>query len=661
MRFSAYVATGFIIVLSTHAARAAEAPSVDTDSDETDEDLENEAFGPHANLRTRAEQVSFDPRQKSLELSGNVRVDSAPFHLRSSRIRLTRTKYGVEIEGKGSLAFCPCLGTPLTVDFDQAVVAPPGDLVLRHPVLRVYSVPILPLPYFWLRSDEKFGVLPPDLAYRGQDGLYVGEGVHVPWRNGEKRYALELRGGSYLVRGAVADVRLRTPSTFAKIRYDRLASASAPALPMASGGEDDGLLVDARGDVGSEEANVAWDADVLRGRRGVVSTTELDAAAKPWDRASIVGALHAGPIIAETGVRAVTRRGGALDDVEAQGPVTALRASGAASSGIIYDATVEGGALRVTGLSASLGARTPETLSLARIEAGALFATSFGPLAASLGLRGVGDVVAQSRGTGSDEAGTVRASVSLPLVRAYRDADTPTDPWVHVIEPFVEASALHARGDALLGVLPGGALAAFDGNLPLADAGFETKLGRWGMRENLEFRGAGGAAYGSRDTRSKVRPLGRGRAAATLGWFGLSSDAAYVFGDDASTAGGMVVTRARFGPSTGVRLLTNVAVREGIDPMLARIVSDAPLEPPSGFLTQEGTTGGAGVVIPWSRVVTTSFGADGDATRVELVAARAGIELRDRCGCLIVRAAGSERIGRSGLDVWVGIDFVADR
>src|SRR5690349_20561068 len=120
-----------LVVLLPAAARAAEAPSVD-DGDETEEDAA-EALGPRGNLRTRAREVSFDPGQKTLELAGNVRIDSPPFHMRSERIRLVRTKYGIEIDGKGTLAFCPCLGTPLRVDFDHAIVAPPGDLILKDP------------------------------------------------------------------------------------------------------------------------------------------------------------------------------------------------------------------------------------------------------------------------------------------------------------------------------------------------------------------------------------------------------------------------------------------------------------------------------------------------------------------------------------------------
>ena len=60
-------------------------------------------------------------------------------------------------------------GTPLTVEFEKAFVAPPGDLIIKSPTLEFYGVPVMHLPWFWLRSDEKLGVLPPDIAYRGKD------------------------------------------------------------------------------------------------------------------------------------------------------------------------------------------------------------------------------------------------------------------------------------------------------------------------------------------------------------------------------------------------------------------------------------------------------------------------------------------------------------
>src|SRR5262249_36205729 len=151
----------------------------------------------------------------------------------------------------------------------------------------------------------------------------------------------------YLVRGAAFDVRLHTPSTFTKIRLDHLPDSNAPTLPLVNSGQDDGLLVDARGATRAGEVDMAWDADAIRGRRGVAASTDIEEAAKPWDRASAEAALRLGPFTAAQGVRVVTRRGGSAGDLDAVGPTTTLRVSDAATDHILYDATVEGGALRL--------------------------------------------------------------------------------------------------------------------------------------------------------------------------------------------------------------------------------------------------------------------------------------------------------------------------
>jgi len=679
VRRAAFVVSVTTVVLVLSLARTASARETVAVDDEregagaVDEEVDNEALevealGPRTNLRTRAEEVSFDARLRTLELVGNVRVDSPPFHLRSERIRLTRTRYGIEIDGKGSLAFCPCLGTPLKVDFESAIVAPPGDLILKNPTLRFYDVPILPLPYFWLRSDEKPGVLPPDLAYRGQDGVYVGGGVHLPWKYHGTKNALDLRGGAYVLRGFVADARLRTPSSTTKIRYDRL-----PGGAGSTSDSDDGLYVDARGATTSGELGVAWDADMLRGARGVASTTDLDAAARRWDRATAEGALRGGPFVVSTAMRAVTRRGGGLLDIEAAGPITTVRASGAAGTAVTYDLTVEGGSLRLAGTAVGLTPTTPgipppqspEAMSFVRAEGGMRAVTTAGAIEASLAARGAGDLAAQGPQRGQDRAASVRGRLAAPLARGFGGS---SDPWIHVIEPFVEGAVLHARGDGLFGLSPARSGLAVDGTAPLADAGVISTLGRWGAREAVELALSGGGAGAARAVDSGIRPLARARLSATLGWLGMSGDLARVFGEaGASTrspgraSGFAVVSRLRLGRNDGVRLLANIATRDGIDPVLARALVDAPLDPAAGFLAREGTTGGAGIVVPWSRALTTSVGADGDATNSELVAARAGIELHDRCGCLTLRVMGAHRLGRDGVDVWVALDFAADR
>lgn len=590
------------ILLLPSLARAAEAPSVD-DVDALTGQLDG-------NLHTRAHEVSFDTRQKRLELSGDVQVDAAPFHLRSDRIVLTRTRLGIEIEGEGKLAFCPCLGTPLTVDFTAALVAPPGDIILTDPKVRVYGVPVFYLPYFWLRSDEKIGVLPPDLAYRGADGFFVGEGVHLPFRTGAGKNAIDLRGGAYLVDGFASDLRLRTPVSLTRLHYDRLH-------------EDDGFAVDARG----ASHGVSWDVDAIRGARGVSATTELDAAARPWDRGAIEGTLHGGPFTVETRVRSVSRRGGGTIDFDAVGPASAVRYSDGFRNAS-WDATVEGGSLRIPG----------ESFSFARAEAGGLAAAHLGAVGVSLSLRGVGDIHAEHDAHGTDRALSARAHAGVPLAKAY-GADL-----VHVVEPFAEVAVLDVDGTSYLA----GPVVGSGG---IAEAGVRTTFGGWASRDAIEVSLSSGGTLDGGDVHG---PLARGRIAASASWGGLSFDGGY------ANEGVAFGAHGRLGARESLHLLGHVATREGPDPVLARVLTDAPLEPATGFLAAEGTTTGGALALPLGRVTTTG-GADVDATRGELVAVYGGLQLHDRCNCVTLRANAAHRIGRSGIDAWLGLDFTPNR
>jgi hypothetical protein len=417
---------------------------------------------------------------------------------------------------------------------------------------------------------------------------------------------------------------------------------------------DDGLSVDARGATDNGEVRTAWDADVLRGARGVRMTTDLDAAAKPWDRASIEGALRAGPFTVGQSIRVITRRGERLEHVESAGPVTTLRASGAIAGRITYDTTIEGGALRV---SRPFGPITPDTLSFARGEVGLTGATNVGPLAGSIALRGAGDVVSEGTQSGSDRVATARAHVGVPLVRAYRsEGEDRNDPLLHVIEPFAEVSGVTARGSFLLGTAPGRIAGILGTEGATTSGGITTSLGRWGNRGAIEATAAAGAGF----VQSLEAALFRGRMSASFAWLGATVDAASFTA--ASIFGGqVVVARARIGPTNGLRLLANVAETGSQDPIWARFLVNEAYEPSAQFLSRRGTTAGATLVVPWHKAVTTSTGADYDATNQELVGARGGIEIRDRCGCLTLRVNGSHRIGRPGVDVWVALDFAAGR
>jgi hypothetical protein len=124
------------------------------------------------------------------------------------------------------------------------------------------------------------------------------------------------------------------------------------------------------------------------------------------------------------------------------------------------------------------------------------------------------------------------------------------------------------------------------------------------------------------------------------------------------------------GAAYGLHLGATIAGRHGVDPILARLLTDAPLEPSGGFFAAEGWTGGARVAVPFSRTFLTRAGADMDLAERVLLAARASVELRDSCECVALRVTGAHRLGRvvpgqagagAGVDVWLTIDLAPGR
>ncbi len=572
-----------------------------------------------------ADEVRFDVRERALQVTGHVHVDEPPFHLTSEALRLRRVPIGVELDGQGQVAFCPCLGTPLAVRFRDATVAPPHDLVLRDPVLEVFGVPVAWAPVFWLRSPGRVGVLPPEIAWRGADGLFVGEGVHIPWAPGDRARGIDLRAGGYLDGGVALQGDLRTATTETQLEWDRLHA-------------DDGVGVAAHG--ATDET--AWSVDALRGHRAVVATTDLDAAARPFDRATAAVFLRDGGWTVASGVRTVALRGGDLSDLGVGGPVVSARRADALAGIGAYDATVEGGAATGEGLG---------TTTFARAVGGARLASRLGPVGATLALRGVGDVADDGVRSGADGSAQARATLSLPLARPYASPDLD-DPWVHEQSPRVEAAAFATHVSDVLVVPLGPGTGVPDGGAWAAAAGWSNAFARWGSRSSGQLDASAGAVGDARET----LPALRARAAVTGAWIGLRADFARVLLSP-ERDGGAFVARGRIGPSTGLHLTAHVAERDGLDPLIARALTDAPLEPASGFLAAAGWTGGARVAVPLGSRITTRAGADVDLDARQLVAALGALELHDPCGCVVVRATAAHRIGRDGVDVWVTVDL----
>jgi hypothetical protein len=581
-----------------------------------------------------ADQLRFDPRGQALDASGHVHVEQSPFYLTSDALKLRRVPIGVELQGQGKASFCPCLGVPLAVRFRGATVAPPHDLILRDPVLELFGLPIAWAPAVWLRSTGRFGLLPPEVSWRGGDGLFVGGGVHVPWRNGDVARGVDLRAGAYVEGGVAVRAAMRTAISDTVIVWDRWRGDDGVALGLR------GATAIAEGD---SPDSVAWKVDALRGMRAVQSTTDLDASARPFDRGEAQAAWLAPGWTFTSGVRTVALRGGDPMDLGVGGPLVAARRSDAIAHLGAYDATVEGGAVS----GPLLG-----TTSFARGEGGATVTSRLSPFGGTLAVRAVGDVADDGTRVGTTGAVQARATAALPLARGFASPDEG-DPWVHRLEPRLEAAAMTTHGDGVLAAVAGRGMTTPSGEAWLVSGGLYNSVGRWGSHGSAEIDASGGLVV----EESRALPVLRARAALGGHWLGLDGEFARTFGSRSEGRGGVLVARARVGPPSGLHGLLHAAERDGVDPIVARFLVDAPLEPASGYLVRAGTTGGARISIPLGARLTTRAGADVDVDARELVAALGALDLHDPCNCVVVRASAAHRIGRAGVDVWLSVDL----
>ncbi len=601
----------------------------------------------------RADNVTLDAKRKELHLAGNVRIESGPFFLKSDALTLQRSPIGAVLEGEGTMGFCPCLGTPLSVSFGGATVAPPDDLILKKPVLRVFGLPVLYSPIFWLRSPGRPGLLPPEVAYRAQDGLFAGGGVHLPWARGDADNGLDARAGAYLVGGFRAELSLRTPASVTDVRLDHLRRTG---LGVSAYGSIDREAQKGASDARSGKAGTAWSVDALRGRRSVEAATDVRDAAKPFDRASVEAFLRARGITMSSGLRSVSLRGGRFENADVVAPVATLRAHGAVAPNMVADALLEG-----TTLASAKG-----SMSLLRGEGGLLLADQYGPVASSTHARVFGQIGVDGDRSSRDGVGVLRTSLSLPFARKYAVPDqAPGDYLVHRIDPRVGGAAIGAIHDDPFTSAANPAAALQPNVLPLlgrgasqvaktavlGEAGWSSSLGRRGKRRGGNL----GSTLAIVGTETQTSLVTRGRAAGNLGLLAGSGELASVVPAFGAKPGLFVVGRTRIGDPDGLFVSVTGTFRRGIDPIAARLL-DSNYEPGASFVSDVGTTLGSSLGVPLGSRLALRGGADFDVERRELLGARGAIDLRDGCGCLVLRTQGSTRMGREGIDVWVTLD-----
>ncbi len=566
----------------------------------------------------RADRVELEPDLGALELKGSVVVTSRRFRLTSQAVTLSRSPRGVHVQGSGNLALCACPHPPVTLGFAAADLAPPTDVLLQHATLRIGPVPVFYSPYLWLRSPDRVGVLPPSIGYRGEEGLWLGSGFHAPLATGENgRRAFELGVAAYLRGGVRSDALLtglggRTAVTFDWFRREALDVASAHAATA------DGRFFAER-------------VDLVRGRRGISATSDLERAVLPSDRVRVaVGSVGRG--VFGLALNGDAPRGASLGELGILGPGATL----AVGSGIGRYASYD--------LSSGLAsARTNAgDLFAARVALALGSAVSLGVVRGELSARQRAELVHWAGAAAHDVRSELRARAGLPLARRMRSL-------THTVEPFVEG-ALVSGVRATDGAAPALSDLGAAPNAALALLGVQTALGSNTGRGALELDVSGGA-LAERGAEDGV--LGA-RARMNAGAARLAVDVRSLPARSASELS--LRFEARLAQTFGVGLRVDGA--KG-DARRAQGLWRTDFARPSGAMfDRSGWTARGRVRFPWGPGLFAELGSDVDISEKLWLASSAALGYRHACRCLSLVAVASRRLGRRGFDAGLNVEIV---
>lgn len=599
------------VLLATARASAVEPPALDAASDH--------AAGPWW-LDFRAGRVDIDAENRELSLSRGVVVRVDRYRLTSDHLELHRGPRGIIVDGPGRVAFCPCPDPPVTIGFRSVTVAPPTDMLIEQPTLRLGGVPVMWLPWLWLRSPDRVGVLPPRVAWRGRDGLLAGTGVHVPF--GSRKTALDLRAAGYFKGGAELEARLSTPATSTLVRWDHLRQSL--------------LAIDAHGaDSARSGAVAAWSVDAVRGARGRYATLGLEEAARRYDRAELALIRARGAGVIGFGAASDAARGGALDRIGAAGPWLHLGAGGALDGAGSADTSL---------LVTTLHDRAAGDATMATQHGEIELAARPGPIVTTLALGERVDAATTGTAGGLAGLGSARARAELPLQRSWGEGD----PLRHILAPFIEGG--------------GGAVATRDRPFaeptPIVDGAFTSLVGgvrSWFGRWSSHAGASASAAAGWVGKPGSAEPAVTGLASATHPFAALDGRVAWLPEQRHAL---VVRTRARLGREDGVHLGGHLDGRLDVEPVAARwLARDANASPRVGWFDVPGWSAGGELGVPWTDWLVSAAALDYDVTARELLAVSGSLGYRHRCGCLAVLGWAGHRLGRDGVDAWVTLDL----
>ncbi|MCK6587175.1 MAG: hypothetical protein L6Q76_06275 [Polyangiaceae bacterium] len=613
------------------------------------------ASGAPENLTFRAQKAETDADMGHVTLEGDVEIVFGRARVVSDALRLVRTPGGGAIfDGEARLAFCPCPDPPAAIAFAGGEVFPEGDLTLRFPRLELFGLPVFALPWIWIRAPHQVGIFPPSIAWRGDDGLILGSGMHVPWagEDGEPR-VFQATAAGYLKGGVEVGVAYEGPSSQARAALDwyrdprvELFARGFRRFDLNPNGNAAGG--DSRDEGDFYKAGAAWDVDAIRGDWARARTVDLSAAARPYDSMAAETSLRIGNRAASGFLSTfMTGRAWRGDGRIAGGPGASLSLSGPLSRRGAWDALIMGSVLRDDQMDSAAG------LGIGLL--GAEMTLRPGPFQVRLSSRERVQAATRGPDASLSAGASAGASIGLPLIRRFGDVDERPGSLVHVIEPSLEAQAAAEHGHTSLFRSQWDAGAHF---LWKTAASLATS---W---ENSTGSGASVGLRAGLVGLDRPRAAGRAVAAARTLWFSGDLEAALIPGGSAASYA--VLARFRAGPPGGIELRADVAVEGGSEAAAARVFSGDPgaiffATDRLDYLVTEGLSGSSTLSIPWTRWLRTRASAAADFTAERLLAIGLGVEIEHPCGCISISASGAHRAGREGVDAIVSLGLTPDR
>jgi hypothetical protein len=597
------------------------------------------APGAHADeLTFEAGRLTGHVRAGELTLRDNVVLRQGRYRIESDALTAVLEPDAVTLRGEGRVALCPCADPPLAFRFDGARLDRAGDLIVGSPRVQLFGQTVLWLPALWLRAEDRVALLPPRVAWRGEDGLLLGAGVRLPWRTETRELqAIEILAGGYTAGGVELDARFVTPRLASRLVWDEVRGRRVVAQAVGS------VDVDERAGVA-----VAARVDALRGDRAQRGTIDLGAASMPFDHAAVETSLRLGQAgRASTGFVAEAARG--LGPI-ALGPSAWLGVGGALDPRSTWEANAGVLVLR----DPLEGGAQP----LARGAVATEVTRELGVVDLRLGTSNGARVAALSSGERAIDAVTSgQLALSLPMARGWGRL-------MHLVAPVVAGrvalaleqgqlfDALRAPMPSRSGLVEGGLDTRLNGSSTTAMSA--TLRGGW-LAEEAAVGPTARAELGL-DARMVAWEIEA--AAVGLGPATFALDAPR---DGARPDGFAVRSLARLGDAAGLTLLVDGILQTGAGAAQARSLAlgDAASLPTdrTPMLRGPAATGGAELAIPWPHHLRTTLRGDADLGALALLALRATLGYEDPCGCLALALTGAHRAGRGGVDVWANVEL----